>query len=86
MNAVGNPGTDWEMKVGFRRTVRGWALTYESGDAWRRVPIRVDGLVPAPSFSDPYVRPEASDYALDDRQFAELAKSMAEVMRRFDVT
>jgi hypothetical protein len=91
MHAAGDPGTDWEIKVGVFRKVRGWSLTYEVGDAWRKVPVRVDGLVPnIGQHTQPadarYVRPIDSQYEMKDSHLTKLAKSMAEVMRRNGVS
>lgn len=83
MQRAGNPGTNWDRKQGPFRKVRGWSLTYESGDAWRRVPVQVDGLVPdfsSPSAKD-YVQPKYSNLVLTEKQLQTLALSMAEVLR-----
>ena len=61
------------------KKVHGWALDYEVGDAWRRVPVTVGGLVPN-------VRPIDSSHVLTDDNLKTLAKSMAEVMRRHGVS
>lgn len=86
MNRLGNPGADWTgPKQGlFGPELLGWSLTYESGDAWRRIPVTTDGRIP--SFhrdrTREYVRPVDSDFAPSKAALKKLAESMAEVLRR----
>ena len=86
MNRLGNPGTDWTgPKRGlFGSKLLGWSLTYESGDAWRRIPVTTDGRVPSfhPDRTGEYVRPIDSDFAPSKAALTKLTESMAEVLRR----
>ena len=87
MAVAGNPGLNWELKDGLFRRIRGWALTYDSSsDRYRRLPIRVDGLVPGPGGPKEYGPPRQSGYALSDKQLKTLAASMAEVMHSYGVS
>lgn len=81
MQRLGNSGTDCGVKDGLFRKVRGWSLTYGTGDRWRQIPIRVDGRVPE-FRSEGYVPVDDGDFEPSKDQLATLAKSMAEVPRR----
>ena len=86
LQPLGFAGADWTgPKQGlFGKKLRGWSLTYESGDAWRRVPVTTDGRIPSfrPDRPEEYVRPVDSEFSPGAQAVSRLAESMAEVLRR----
>jgi hypothetical protein len=86
MHTAGDPGTDFEMRDGIFRKVRGWTFHYIAGESRLALVLRVDGLVPHADYrSVRYVRPADSGLNLNEETLKKIAFSMAEVLRQYGV-